>query len=199
MSVNQTQMFSDRASERDSKFVRGFLGNLRLNPRIPRAIGLRMARGEFLPRCCWDVFSRRHFEFMNRKKILVVDDDPVVLKALSIKLNARGYDALTATDGALAVSYVRKEKPDLILLDLSFPPEVAGVPWDGFSIMEWLTRLDETIRIPIIVITGGEPAKYEQRAKATGATAFFHKPVDHEGLFAMIEQALAAKPTDSAG
>ncbi|MBE0545934.1 MAG: response regulator [Verrucomicrobia bacterium] len=134
---------------------------------------------------------------MNRKKILVVDDDPVVLKALSIKLNARGYDALTATDGALAVSCVRKEKPDLILLDLSFPPEVAGVPWDGFSIMEWLKRVDAVTRIPVIVITGGEPAKYEARAKASGATAFFNKPIDHDGLFAVIESTLANTPAAS--
>src|SRR5437773_11788864 len=61
---------------------------------------------------------------MNRKKILVVDDDRVILKALSIKLNAKGYDVLTATDGSEAVTAVRTHKPDLILLDISFPPDL---------------------------------------------------------------------------
>src|SRR5882724_9124769 len=99
---------------------------------------------------------------MNRKKILIVDDSRVCSKALSIKLSAHGYDALTAQDGGEAISTVRREKPDLILLDLSFPPDVAhggGVAWDGFLIMHWLRRIDGAAHIPIIIITGGDPAK----------------------------------------
>jgi len=130
---------------------------------------------------------------MNGKKILLVDDDPVILQALSIKLNARGYDVVTASDGSQAVSSVRIENPDLILLDLTFPPDVAhggGVGWDGFLIMRWLKRMEEAANIPIIVITGGDPAMYEERAKQIGATAFFHKPIDHDGLFDVISKAL---------
>src|SRR6266487_5641055 len=127
---------------------------------------------------------------MNRKKILVVDDDRVILKALSIKLNAKGYDVVSATDGSEAVIAVRTQKPDLILLDLSFPPDVNTGLSDGFGIMEWLKRLDEAAKIPIIVITGGDPSKYEEKAKATGAAAFFHKPIQHEDLFAVIRKTL---------
>jgi two-component system KDP operon response regulator KdpE len=130
---------------------------------------------------------------MNRRKILLVDDDPVILKSLSIKLSAKGYDVLTATDGSQAVSSVRTQRPDLILLDLTFPPDVAhggGVPWDGFLIIQWLKRMEEAAHIPIIVITGGDPAKYEARAKQAGATGFFHKPIDHDGLFDVISKAL---------
>lgn len=130
---------------------------------------------------------------MNRKKLLLVDDDPVILKSLTIKLNARGYDVVTAMDGSAAVSAVRTQKPDLILLDLSFPPDVAhggGVPWDGFIIMQWLKRMEEAANIPIIVITGGDPAKYQERAKQIGASGFFHKPIDHDGLFDVISKAL---------
>lgn len=127
---------------------------------------------------------------MNRKKLLIVDDDPVILKALSIKLKAAGYDVVTAMDGSQAVNAVRTQKPDLILLDLTFPPEVTGVPWDGFRIMDWLKRIDEAAGIPIVVITGGDPAKYEAKARAAGASAFFHKPIEHEELFAMIRKTL---------
>ena len=136
---------------------------------------------------------------MNRKKILLVDDDPVILKALSIKLKAKNYDVFTAMDGSEAVGAVRKQKPDLILLDISFPPDVGsggGVPWDGFRIMEWLKRIDEAANTPIIVITGGDPAKYEARALSVGATAFFHKPINHDGLLAEIEKILG---NDAAG
>ena len=130
---------------------------------------------------------------MSRKKILVVDDNPVVLKVLDLKLRSSGYEVLSATDGSEAVRLARHEKPDLILLDISFPPDVAhggGVGWDGFLIMDWLRRIDESIRIPVIVITGSDPAKYEKKALSAGAVAFFHKPVDHDELLEAIRKTL---------
>ena len=142
---------------------------------------------------------------MNRKKILVVDDSFVVLKTMSMKLTANGYDVVTAEDGSGAVSAVRKEKPDLILLDLSFPPDVAhggGVAWDGFLIMNWLRRLEEAKNIPIVVITGGEPEKYKDRALAAGAVNFFHKPINNDELLTVIRETLAkgaAQPQPSVG
>jgi CheY-like chemotaxis protein len=128
-----------------------------------------------------------------RRKILVVDDNPIIVKTLAFKLKANGYEVCTALDGAAAVSTVRKEKPDLILLDISFPPDVGhggGVPWDGFLIMDWLHRMDEAKNTPIIVITGGDPVQYEKRSLATGAVAFFHKPLDHDGLINVIRRTL---------
>ncbi len=127
------------------------------------------------------------------QKILVVDDNAVVLKTLSFKLKSKGYDVSTALDGAEAVSTARREKPDLILLDISFPPDIAhggGVAWDGFLIMDWLRRTEELKSIPIIVITGGDPAKYEQRALNAGAAAFFHKPINHDGLIEVIRRTM---------
>src|SRR5438132_6234667 len=135
---------------------------------------------------------------MNRKKILVVDDSPIVLKALSMKLNANGYEVLTADDGAGAVSVARRELPDLILLDISFPPDVAhggGVPWDGFLILNWLRRLDEGKDVPIVFITGSDPAKYKNRALAAGAVSFFQKPLATDQLLALIANELTAPKT----
>ena len=135
---------------------------------------------------------------MNRKKILVVDDNPVIIATLSMKLKAAGYDVLTATDGSEAVSAARKDKPNLILLDISFPPDVAhggGVQWDGFIIIEWLRRLDEAKNVPVIVITGSEAEKYRQRATALGAVAFFQKPVDNDGLLEVIKKTLSEDAT----
>ena len=126
---------------------------------------------------------------MNPKKVLIVDDDVIILKTLSTKLKAKGYDVCTASDGSQAVNAVRTQRPDLILLDLTFPPEVGGVGWDGFRIMDWLKRIDEAQNVPIMVVTGGDPAKFEAKAKAAGATAFFHKPIDHDELLGAIERA----------
>lgn len=153
---------------------------------------------------------------MNIKKtILVVDDDKVVLKALGYMLNAEGYNVLTEMDivgvlarlqggspdaeglesvqGAEGSDSVREEqkiKPDLILLDIGFPPGIDSVPWDGFLIMEWLKRMAEASAIPVIFISGSDPAQYEAKARAAGALAFFRKPVKHEELFAVIRKTL---------
>lgn len=133
-----------------------------------------------------------------RRKILVVDDNVIIVKTLAFKLKANGYDVLTALDGAAAVSNVRKERPDLILLDISFPPDVGhggGVPWDGFLIMHWLRHIDEGRNTPIVVITSSDPVKYEGRALNAGAVAFFHKPLDHDALINVIRQTLGEIPT----
>jgi len=130
---------------------------------------------------------------MNKKKILIVDDSEVVLRAIRMRLESKGYEVLTALDGAGAVSTARRESPDLILLDLSFPPDVAhggGVSWDGFVIMQWLRRLDEAKNIPIIVVTGGDPVKYKDRALTAGASGFFNKPISSDELLTMVRQTL---------
>jgi CheY-like chemotaxis protein len=130
---------------------------------------------------------------MNEKKILIVDDSRIILKTVSDKLRPYGYRALTAADGGEAISTVRRERPDLILLDINFPPDVAhggGVSWDGFLIMDWLRRMDEGKDIPVIMLTSSDPAKYKDRSLAAGAVAFFHKPFDHDELLRVIGQTL---------
>ena len=130
---------------------------------------------------------------MNCNKILIVDDDLVFLQAMSKLLQAKGYQVFTAEDGAAALSTVRREKPDLILLDINFPPDVAHggtVNWDGFRIMDWLRRMDEAKGVPIIITSGGDPAKDKERCRTAGVAGFFRKPVDHEELLAAIRKAL---------
>lgn len=130
---------------------------------------------------------------MERKKILIVDDSAVIVAALSLKLRAKGYEVITATDGAAAVNAARRESPNLILLDISFPMDegnCGGVPWDGFLILDWLRRLDVAKKVPVIVITGGDPVKYKERALAAGAVSFFHKPVNNDELLDMVSRTL---------
>jgi CheY-like chemotaxis protein len=125
-----------------------------------------------------------------KKKILVVDDNEIILKTTSMKLQGAGYDVLTSLDPAEGVAAVRKEKPDLVLLDITFPPDVSGPSWDGFRIMEWLHRVDETKKIPIIVISGVVEEKNKQRAVAAGAIAFFPKPVNFDEMLKVIRATL---------
>jgi CheY-like chemotaxis protein len=129
------------------------------------------------------------------KKVLVVDDNDVIVKTISVKFKSAGFEVFTALDGAEAVALVRKQKPDLIVLDISFPPDVAGVPWDGFRIMDWLHRVDDSRRIPIIVITGGTGDNDRERAMAAGAVGFLAKPIDHDELLKLARAALSAPVT----
>ena len=133
---------------------------------------------------------------------MIVDDSIIVLKTLSMKLKASGYDVLTAEDGAVAVSTARRERPDLILLDLVFPPDVAhggGVAWDGFLIMDWLKRMEEAKTIPVIVITGNKSEEFKTRSMAAGAVGYLQKPINNDELLGSIHLALgeAAVPNQS--
>jgi two-component system cell cycle response regulator len=121
---------------------------------------------------------------MAGKKILIVDDDLDMRRALRIRLNANNYQTVFASDGISAVSMARKEQPDLILLDLGLP---GG---DGFAVIERLRTLTSVAPVPIIVITGKEPSESMGRAIEAGAQAYFQKPVDNKQLLAAIRNAL---------
>lgn len=129
----------------------------------------------------------------NGKKVLIVDDDAVILKTTAMKLEAQGYEVVVAKDASGAIRAARKERPDLILMDVSFPPDVAVVSWDGFRIMSWLSRLEQTKDIPIIVMTGGQTGNFRDQAAVSGAVAFFSKPLDHQVLLQVIAQVVDRK------
>lgn len=127
------------------------------------------------------------------KRILVVDDNKLVLKAMSYSLTGKGYQVLTAESGAETISILRKEKPDVILLDLDFPPDsmnVGGALRDGFIILDWARRMCEAEKIPVIIVSGLDPDKYKERAKAAGIFWFFRKPVDQKKLLEAIHATL---------
>jgi CheY-like chemotaxis protein len=128
-----------------------------------------------------------------QKTILIVDDDAVITKTTSVKLQGHGYNVLVARDASETLAAIRKARPHLILLDLSFPPDVAhggAVAWNGFQIMTWLQRLEQARDIPIVIISGSDPAKYKDRCLAAGATAYFHKPIPHDELLKTIDRIL---------
>jgi CheY-like chemotaxis protein len=134
---------------------------------------------------------------LRRKRVLIADDNFIFLKALSMKLRNNGYEVITTQDGADTVSLARTGRPDLILLDINFPSDVAhggGVSWDGLLIIDWLRRIDETRSTPIIVISGEDPIRYRERSLAAGAVAFFHKPIRPDELLPVIRRALGEDP-----
>jgi DNA-binding response OmpR family regulator len=135
----------------------------------------------------------------NGKKVLIVDDSQIILKTLSTRLRAEGYEVLTASEGSKAVSTVRQERPDLILLDINFPPDVGsggGVAWDGFLILNWLRRMDEAVNTPVIVITGEDANRHKNRCVAAGVSGLYQKPIDCEALVASMHTLLFPNNSD---
>lgn len=123
---------------------------------------------------------------MTRAKILIVDDDPDLRKALKLRLRANHYDTVHACDGYSAIAMAQKEHPHLIILDLGLP---AG---DGYVVLERLQDSDALSSIPVIVLTARDPQTNEERSFQSGATAFFQKPVDNNELLEVIQASLQA-------
>jgi len=119
-----------------------------------------------------------------QQKILIVDDDPDLRRALKIRLRANHYDTAQASDGYSAIAVAQKEQPDLIILDLGLP---AG---DGSVVLERLQSSDSLSSIPVIVLTARDPQANEQKMLQAGATAFFQKPADNNELLDVIRAAL---------
>jgi DNA-binding response OmpR family regulator len=124
---------------------------------------------------------------MNAKKVLVVDDDMDFLRGLVIRLKTSGYEVLCARDGMQAIGVARRERPDLLLLDIGLP---AG---DGYVVMDRLKMLTGGTT-PIIVLSAKDPATHREKALAAGASVFLHKPVENHVLLSMMRQ-LLGEPT----
>ena len=114
-----------------------------------------------------------------KKKILVIDDDPVIVKYLENLFNDNGYETRVAYDGIEASEVVKKEKPDLITLDLQMPAE-----W-GPRFYRKLMKNKECKDIPVIVISGidGDHA-------IKNAVAFLKKPFDSDVLLHIIKDTI---------
>ncbi|MBW8863637.1 MAG: response regulator [Verrucomicrobia bacterium] len=131
------------------------------------------------------------------KKIFVIDDNQVVLKAMHLMLTANGYHVETAETGADAISLLRRNKPDLILLDLDFPPDIGNIGGglrDGFLIIDWARRMCDAEKIPVIIVSSLDPEKYKERAQAAKIPTFFRKPADKQKLLEAVHAALGDAP-----
>lgn len=101
------------------------------------------------------------------KLVLVAEDERPMAKALELKLAHEGFQSKTALNGEEALEMLRKEKFDLLLLDLVMPK------MDGFRVLEVMK--EEDIRVPTIVLSNLSQQEDEKRVKELGAKEFFIK------------------------
>lgn len=110
-------------------------------------------------------------------RILVVDDEPQILRVLRINLVARQYEVVTAGTGAEALSSAKTDHPDLIILDLGLP-DIDGV--------EVIRRLRAWTRVPVIVLSGRVDSRDKVDALDVGADDYVTKPFSVDELLARI-------------
>ena len=120
-------------------------------------------------------------------RILVVDDDPAILRTLVIGLRAHGYEPRTATDGRSAVSLGRADPPDLVILDLGLP-DISGV--------EVLRQLRSWSQVPVIVLSARDGSEDKVEALDVGADDYVTKPFGMDELLARARAAVRRSGAD---
>ena len=126
-------------------------------------------------------------------RILVVEDDVLILTMLTGILQAAGYEVLTGRDGAEGLSRARAEQPDLILLDVMMPK------LDGFKVARLLKSDRNYSHIPIIILTAKAGASDAELARQAGADCYLVKPVDADVLIEHVRRLLGGMPDASPG
>ena len=122
------------------------------------------------------------------KKVLMIDDDPEFVEAITNILDAKGYDVVSANDGKDGVAKAKQEKPDIILLDVMMTTKS-----EGFDVARELSKDANLKGTPVVMLTGVRkemnlPFGFEPDADWLPVKAFLEKPVKPETLLRTIEE-----------
>jgi len=116
------------------------------------------------------------------KKILIVDDEPAILRILGDVLTDEGYNVIAATDGETGIEKAKVSNPDLIILDVMLP----GI--NGFEVCKLLKENEQTKKISIIILTGiSTLVEHKQKALQLGADDYITKPFDMSDLLNRVK------------
>jgi DNA-binding response OmpR family regulator len=123
-------------------------------------------------------------------KVLLVDDDPVILKLLQVNFEMEGYTVVCANDGVEGLEKARAERPDIVLLDIMMPR------MDGLEVTRELKGSDDTKEIPIILLSAKAQASDVQAGKDMGADDYLTKPFDPLELLERVSELLEGGPRE---
>jgi CheY-like chemotaxis protein len=118
------------------------------------------------------------------KRILICDDDPVILRLLQVNLELEGFEVLLGHNGEEAVEIAQSEHPDLIILDIMMPR------MDGYQACEKLKSLDATKDIPVVFLSAKAQQSDIERGKSFGVADYLTKPFDPNDLIDVLDRLL---------
>ena len=121
---------------------------------------------------------------MNKKHILIVEDEVTLLKLETILLKVKGYDVTGAVSGKDALEKLSRENIDLVLLDIMLPDI------DGFEVCTRIRKEVRTAAIPVIMLTARKSPGDLERGVASGADAYITKPFKSARIIEQIERLL---------
>ena len=128
-----------------------------------------------------------------KPRILLVDDEPSIVKMVGKRLEIEGFQVILATDGQAALSRVQTDHPDLVILDLMLPK------LNGYEICTMLKQDTRHRHIPVVIFTAKTQEKDEKMAVDCGADAFVRKPFRAEELLDKVRKLLAAASPPAPG
>lgn len=123
---------------------------------------------------------------MPPKKILFVDDEPVVVALMKARIASRGFQVETASDGESGIEKAKSWQPDFILLDILMP----GI--DGYETCRRLKAMKETANIPVVLFTAVQETQIEVLARKAGAAKVVQKPFVDQ-VFKAISEILGSE------
>lgn len=124
--------------------------------------------------------------YMEKKRILLVDDETELAEMVKLRLEANNYEVLTAYDGKEGLDLARREKPDLIILDLMLPKI------DGYKVCRMLKFDEKYKKIPIILFTSRIQESDKEVGFEVGANAYITKPFEPQVLLDKVRELTGA-------
>jgi len=121
---------------------------------------------------------------IEKKRVLVVDDELDMLMVIKLRLEASGYEVVTATDGLEGLNTARRVKPDLIVLDVMLPK------MNGYKVSRFLKYDEEYKHIPIVMLTALAGEEDRSTGIETGANAYITKPFETQELVDTVRRFL---------
>jgi DNA-binding response OmpR family regulator len=118
---------------------------------------------------------------MDKKRILIVDDEPDLVETLQVRLAQENYECLTANDGHNGFELARTEKPDLVILDIMLP----GM--DGYKVARLLKFQKELKHIPVIMLSARDKDEDRLLGEQTGANYYITKPFSMDKLVTTVK------------
>jgi CheY-like chemotaxis protein len=118
----------------------------------------------------------------NRKRVLICDDDPVILRLVQVNLELEGYEVISARHGGEAVELGFRERPDLIILDIMMPR------MDGYEACRRLKNDPSTSHIPVVFLSAKAQQTDIEKGKSYGVDEYMTKPFDPSDLVDVVKR-----------